>query len=207
MTRNVGNPPPPGAIVPIKLFDELRSLSGSDTGNSEAFELLYGHRLRYDHSRKRWMVWTGRAWVLDADGEAERAAIDTARWRSTARSLALPKEMDRYAEKSFKEYFDAAADAESVYGIRSTLEIAKNLRRIATVTTDYDRDPFLLTCGNGTLDLRTGELRPAWAEDLITRATHIHFDSSARCSRWIQFLGEVFACDCDLIDFIQRAVG
>src|SRR5215469_9665773 len=85
MTRIVGNPPPPGAIVPAKLFDELRSFPKTDTGNAEAFQRLYGgHSLRHNHSRKRWMVWNGLHWVPDADGEAERAAIDTARWRLTA---------------------------------------------------------------------------------------------------------------------------
>jgi hypothetical protein len=42
MTRIIGTPPPPGAIVPVKLFDELRSFPKTDTGNAEAFQRLYG---------------------------------------------------------------------------------------------------------------------------------------------------------------------
>ena len=85
--------------------------------------------------------------------------------------------------------------------------MAKNFRNIATVATDYDRDLFLLTVGNGTLNLRSGELKPADPEDLITHGPPIEYDPSAKCARWHKFLDEIFAGDSDLIDFIQRAVG
>ncbi len=207
MTRFVGSPPPPGAIIATKLLEELRTLRNSDTGNAETFQLLYGHRFRYNHSRKRWMVWNGLYWAADADGEAERAAIDTARWRNTANWLASAQETEKEAKKKFLEDYLEALEGESVRGINATLEVAKNLRNIASVATDYDRDTFLLTVGNGTLDLRNGELRSAWPEDLITRATRIHYNSTAACPRWLQFLDEVFEADSALINFIQRSVG
>ena len=72
MVRIVGNPPPPEAIVRATMFEELRTLRDTDTGNAEAFELLYRHRFRYNHSRKRWMVWNGIRWTPDTDGEAQR---------------------------------------------------------------------------------------------------------------------------------------
>ena len=208
MTRIIGTPPPPGAIVPAKLFDELRSFPKTDTGNAEAFQRLYGaHRLKYNHSRKRWMVWNGLYWVPDADGEAERAAIDTARWRLTAIWLKWPAAMDKEDQRKVVEDSLEAQEWESVRGIRATLEVAKNLRKITTVEKDYDRDLFLLTVGNGTLNLRSGELKPADPEDLITHGPPIEYDSSAKCARWQKFLDEIFAGDSDLIEFIQRAIG
>ena len=51
--------------------DQLRALPISDTGNAEAFEILYRHRFRYDHSRKRWLVWNGFHWMFDTDREDE----------------------------------------------------------------------------------------------------------------------------------------
>ncbi len=198
----IGNEPPPGAIVRAAMFSELRALPITDTGNAQAFVLLHGHQFRFDHSRKRWMVWKGLYWVPDSNGEAERAAIDTARWRASAEWLSH--------SENRKEVVERAVDAEwgeSLPGIKATLEVAKCILPIATVAKDYDRDPFLLTVGNGTFDLRTGELRPPDPEDLITRATHVFYDPSAMCPRWLQFLDEVFAGDAELIEFIQRAVG
>jgi putative DNA primase/helicase len=207
MTRIIGTPPPPGAIVRAKLFDELRSFLWTDTGNAEAFSLLFGHRLKYNHSRKRWMVWNGLHWVPDADGEAERAAIDTARWRASAIWLQWAVAIDKEDQRKIVEDSEDAREGESVRGINATLEVAKNFRNITTVATDYDRDLFLLTVGNGTLNLRSDELKPANPEDLITHGPPIKYDPSAKCARWHQFLDEIFAGDSDLIDFIQRAVG
>src|SRR6201987_5210363 len=70
----------------------------------------------------------------------------------------------------------SAEEGESVRGINATLDVAKNLRAIATVATDDDRNPTLLTVANGTIDLRTGGLRRAAQEDLITRATYVQCD-------------------------------
>jgi putative DNA primase/helicase len=207
MTRIIGTPPPPGAIVRAKLFDELRSFPRTDTGNAEAFSLLFGHRLKYNHSRKRWMVWNGLHWVPDADGEAERAAIDTARWRVSAIWLQWSAGIDKEDRSKIVEDSEEARAGESVRGINATLEVAKNFRNIATVATDYDRDLFLLTVGNGTLNLRSGEFKPTDPEDLITHGPPIEYDPSAKCARWHKFLDEIFAGDSDLIDFIQRAVG
>jgi hypothetical protein len=69
------------------------------------------------------------------------------------------------------------------------------MREFATVADDYDRDQFLLTVGNGTLDLRTGRLRAFSHDDLITRATDVEYSPTAQCPRWFQFLGEVFGGD------------
>ena len=97
--------------------------------------------------------------------------------------------------------------SESVYGRRATLESAQSISTLATIADDYDRDPFLLTVGNGTLDLRTGQLRPSHPDDLITRATDVDYSPAAQCPRWLQFLEEVFGGDEALINFISRAVG
>ena len=58
-----------------KMERQLKALPISDTGNVEAFEILYRHRFRYDHSRKRWLVWNGLHWAPDTDGEDVQAAI------------------------------------------------------------------------------------------------------------------------------------
>ena len=81
------------------------------------------------------------------------------------------------------------------------------MKFLATTTPNYDRDPFLLTVGNGTLNLRTGVLREALPEDLITRATDVPYDASATAPRWTKFLSEVFGDDSEMLGYVQRAVG
>lgn len=70
-----------------------------------------------------------------------------------------------------------------------------------------DTDPMLLNPQNGTIDLRTAELRPHNADDLITKLIPFDFDPTATAPRWIAFLHEIMAGNEGLISFIQRAVG
>src|SRR3982074_763285 len=119
MVRIVGIEPPPGAIIRAAMLDELVQLPDSDTGNAEAFEMLYGNRFRYDHSRKGWMVWNGLSWAVDSDGEAERAAIDTARWRGTAALLKSIKEQRKHGWWD-TDRVEAARGGEYVHGIKAT---------------------------------------------------------------------------------------
>jgi len=193
---------PSEALIDRQLCWELLSFPDTDAGNAEAFALLHGHRFRFDHSKERWLVWNERYWEADVDNEAERAALDTARWRRWAVRLALASH-SRAAFLRFKWAFDS----ESVQRVKATLESAKSIGSLATTTGEYDGDPFLLTVGDGTLELRVGKLCPARPEDLITRATDIPYNPDASCPRWLDFLAEVFAGDMELISFIWRAVG
>jgi putative DNA primase/helicase len=72
---------------------------------------------------------------------------------------------------------------------------------------ELDRDPMLLNCRNGTLDLRTGDLRTHRREDYLTRGLDLDYDPDARCPTWELFLLQVFAGDVGLVEFLQRALG
>ena len=40
----------------------------TDAGNAELFAALYGHILRFDHARNRWLIWEEHRWAPDSDG-------------------------------------------------------------------------------------------------------------------------------------------
>jgi putative DNA primase/helicase len=91
--------------------------------------------------------------------------------------------------------------------VEALLELASTEPELALAPDDLDRDPWLFSCANGTLDLRSGELRESRPEDLITRGTDVAYDAEALCPRWLQFLAEVFDGDGELVDFKQRLIG
>ena len=73
---------------------------------------------------------------------------------------------------------------------------------------DFDCDLMLLGTPGGTVDLHTGDLRPALRSEMITKQTA--FAPAARGSTptlWLQFLSEIFDNDQDTIAFLQRAAG
>jgi putative DNA primase/helicase len=78
---------------------------------------------------------------------------------------------------------------------------------IVLAADELDRDPFLLACANGVIDLRTGLLRPHDPADLISLGTDVVFDPNATCPRWLSFLREVFDGDEETITVMRRASG
>lgn len=72
---------------------------------------------------------------------------------------------------------------------------------------EWDRDIYLLGTPNGTVDLRTGVLRPSLVEDRITKSTAVVPDSDDACPVWLRFLREATGNDAELILFLQQICG
>jgi putative DNA primase/helicase len=70
-----------------------------------------------------------------------------------------------------------------------------------------DADPWLLNVENGTVDLRTGELREHRRDDLITKLSPVRYVPGAQSPLWDAFLARVTGEDEELQAFLQRAVG
>jgi putative DNA primase/helicase len=90
--------------------------------------------------------------------------------RITADALALP-------EKERPAAMNLARRAESSAGVSGALTLAGTEQQVVVSPDDLDADPFLLNCTNGTLDLRTGELRGHDPADLLTKMTGAAFTS------------------------------
>src|SRR5262249_15614311 len=72
---------------------------------------------------------------------------------------------------------------------------------------ELDRNPFVLNCKNGTLDLQTGQLRKHRHIDLLTKITPVEFSASAACPTFNTFLRRITDGDADLMSFLQRIFG
>jgi putative DNA primase/helicase len=70
----------------------------------------------------------------------------------------------------------------------------------------FDQDPDVLNVLNGTIDLRSGKLRPHNPADHITRLVPVAFDPAATAPLWEQTLREVLP-DPATRAFVQRALG
>jgi len=182
------------------LTARLNALSPTDAGEAEALAIIFGDKLRYDHTSRHWLCWDGVRWKRDEDGEPERLALETARARLAAAAMCGDADQ-RQRLASW------ALTCESSYRRRATLEAAESLRPLATTSAQYDTDPWLLACANGVVNLKTGELRPGRPGDMLTKSTGVAFDKDAPCERWLRFLDEVFAGDEELTRWINRSIG
>jgi putative DNA primase/helicase len=86
------------------------------------------------------------------------------------------------------------------------IRLAETEPGIPLSSEDLDRDTWALNVSNGTLHLRTGELRPHRRADLISRLISIDYIAAAQAPRWGAFLEKVLP-DPDVRSFVQRAVG
>ena len=76
----------------------------------------------------------------------------------------------------------------------------------AVTVDDLDADPYLLNFANGTLDLRTLELRQHDPADRITKVTRAAYDPDATSAAWTAFLEKVLP-DKEIREYLQRVAG
>jgi P4 family phage/plasmid primase-like protien len=172
----------------------------TDAGNARRFVARYGHLLRYCAAWKCWLVYDGRRWTRDQTGTAERLAkalfIDLAR-----EAAMLPEGPDRRA------LLKHAVNSESAKAVKATVELAKSEAEVAVPPDVFDADVWLLNVLNGTLDLRTGELRAHDAGDFITKLAPTEYHPHAPAEHWEGFVKAVFGGSQELIGFVQRLLG
>jgi hypothetical protein len=74
--RDFGMPDVAPAIAAATAGDLRRR---TDASNGEFFASIYGDEVRYDHRRKRWLVWNGHWWRDDDNEHVRRLANEAAR--------------------------------------------------------------------------------------------------------------------------------
>lgn len=172
----------------------------TDLGNAQRLVKGHGEDLRYCGPRRKWFVWDGRRWREDETNEVERRAKETVR-SLYAEASAIQDDNRRSA------LVKHAGRSEARDRIAAMISLARSERGIPVTLGQLDADPWVLNVLNGTLDLRTGELRPHRREDLITKLAPITYDPKAEAPTWRKFLERIMARDEDLIQFLQRTVG
>lgn len=189
---------------------------------SHCTHLANSHRIRHYFKGRiwyalgvGWVMWTGKFWRPDPTNEGSIATgfIDGLS-RLIAReagdvSRRAGDESDEDRRKSLMNQAEAllkwAVQSENERTIAAGLKLTKHALLIEYNA--LNADPWLFNVQNGTVDLRTGNLRPHDPTDLITFLSPVVFDPAATCPTWARFLSEVFAGDAEMVAFIQRAIG
>jgi putative DNA primase/helicase len=173
----------------------------TELGNARRIVRCCGRDLRWTAAH-RWLAWDGKRWRPDDIGAAMRAAkkairgiFDEAKAAARAGDAADAERLASWAAKSQK----AAV-------IKASLDLAASEPEIALRAEAFDQDPLLLNVANGTIDLRTGELRGHGREDLITRLTAVSYDPDATCPEFERFLARVQP-DEEVRAYLQRHAG
>lgn len=189
---------------------QRRDYHWSDTGNADRLADLYGHELVYCTERKSYYVWTGQQWQFDEFVEVEKRAEKT-----ILEAFAEAKHIsDADKRKAYLRFLNGSL---SRAALANMIHLAKKKVRQVSAN-DFDRDPWTLNVENGTVDLRTGTLRPHRAEELISRLIHFRYDPHAECPQFMAFLHRIMGSHPDasqgendraeqLVTYLQKIFG
>ena len=155
----------------------------------------------------QWLFWNGTHWARDTSLEhMTRARVYL---NSRASELALWAErkaeegaLDEKAVRKLKEWAKSESRTlRHASTIAAVVNLARSNRASVAAPESFDADPWLLGTPGGTVDLRTGQLRPARRKDLIVRQASVApvFEPP---TLWLQFFYEIFDGDSELIDFV-----
>ena len=163
----------------------------TDQANAVRIMRAFGKRLIV--VADTWYVWTGKRWERDMS-EVYRCACrlstllheEAKAWR--AKPAAAAEEADKH-----NAIADALVKWAAKSEMRSSIDAAVGLakRMLAVDEAAVDRDPWLLNCANGTVDLRTGEIKPHDPDDYITKLCPVPYDPDARSEVWEQVIAKV----------------
>ena len=173
--------------------------SATDLGNSLRFARLFRDRARYAADVERWYVWDGRRWAPDRVGQV----IDlTKHVVDDVRREALRSDGD-----DRNRWLQWANQSESLPRRRAIVDGAASEPGLVVMSDVFDRDPDLLVVRNGTIDLRTGELRASEPGDLCSHLAEVDWDPDASHERWSGHVTLLCKNDPQLTTYLARAVG
>jgi putative DNA primase/helicase len=169
----------------------------SDIANGKRLAARHGRDLKFTPERG-WHVWDGRRWAVD-----DKCIEVQGRAKETA--IAIFDEIRDSTDRDAR--MQHAKRSQSKASIEAMIWLARSEPGIPARLTDFDKDGWLLNVGNGTIELRTGQLRPHAREDLISNIVDIVYDRNAEAELWDAFLWRVLDRHDELYAYLRRFVG
>ncbi len=181
--------------------DSSSGFEWSEMGMANLFGMLYNREARYCTEHKSWYTYHEGAWRRD-----EGAILVSEKIKDFVRLMILycGEITDDDKRKSYTAFVNKMGDRRMRDRI---LKDAAGELRISAV--DFDANPYLINCLNGTYSLEDFSFREARWDDFLTMQTNFRHTvrRDVSCKRWETFINEVTQGDQDKADFLQRALG
>ena len=171
----------------------------TELGAGQLFADFYKDILRYVPARKSWYYYENGIWQPDmgslktmeyCKALAKQLTIYCFSIEDEHRQEEYAKFCHRWQTRKMRETI--LRDAQSVY--RIDME-------------EFDRDPYIFNCKNGTLHLKTMQFTPHSPDDKLTKISNVEYDPDARCERFETFVDEITCGDREKARFLQKVLG
>lgn len=177
----------------------------TDVGRAFLFGDLYEKKLRYVPERKSWYVYDGVCWQQDVQGlMAMELCKDFAEALYVYYSMLLDPKAD-YKNGSKNELVKDADKLRKRHARETVLKDAQGV--ITARISEFDRNPYLFNCKNGTLDLRTRCFTEHFPEDMISIVADVEYNPGIRSELWEETVREVMKGNEELEKYLQKALG
>lgn len=198
MEEQLEEPAPKPRLLPRPQRNSYRI---SQAGLAERTLDRFGSQVVYVPERRTWFAWKNDRWIEDPD-TIRLNVISTGRSLDIEASESDDDEV-RKALRSLANRAENAAFIEGTVSVAASKSSEFKCRRSAAL---FDTDAWSLNCSNGTINLRTGVLRPHSPKDYCTRSTETDYSDLPPNPLWQTFLEKVLP-DPDVRSFVQIAVG
>lgn len=184
-------------VVDIKPLSLILALT--EKANAEFFKQQYGQDVIHVPEmpeNERWHVWDGMRYETDKRRQV-RLLVEKSNesLEGHLKQLKLdPQALERHLQKSNNRS-----------GLMNTLFLAES--RCSRSIVELNTDIYQFNVRNGTVDMRTGVIKPHTRADLNTKLVNVEWNPKAKCPKFKEFLNRVFEGNKEIIAFDQRYTG
>lgn len=188
-------------------FDKLSNLNPidvakypwTDIGAGMLFADFYQDKLRYVPERKSWFGYEDGIWTHDIGGlKAMKCCMTLA---NLLHMYALKIE-DEHKRKIYMDY------SKKWQSHNYRVNILKDAQVYHPVSiSEFDSDPYIFNCKNGTLDVRKRICLEHNSSDKLTKISNANYNPDAHSDRWDNFILEIMSGDIEKAKFLQKIFG
>ena len=165
----------------------------SEDNLAQRFSEKYAEDFRHVKVWGTWLRWQDHHWVRDHKDTVREAIrlllCEAVNWEA---GLVMPESGRRKIN--------------SIHMVKAVETFSQFNPLMAASADQWDANPWLLSTPDGTIDLKTGELRESRRSDYQLQTTAVT-PSDGPCPTWLKFLDTVMDHDQDLISYLQRLMG
>lgn len=172
----------------------------NDTGNARRFSDRFGPDVRYNYDNARWMIWNGTYWQTDM-----REYV-----KVLAEVMAEEMMSEAWSENDEVKRNRLLHNVNRIYnagGKEALLREAQHLEGVPVFNDELDKDPRLLCCLNGVLDMSTMSFKDPDKADLISMCAGCEADLEGEPTTFIKTINDMFEGDQEVIHYLQKAFG
>lgn len=171
----------------------------TDIGAGQLFADCFKDTARYIPERKCWYCYEGGIWRQDVGNLRAMELLKELSNALMSYALTIPSEFKR------TDYIKFCARWQKRHNRDTFLKDAQGVYPVSLG--EFDLNPYVFNCKNGTLHLDTMQFTKHQPEDRLTKIADVIYNPEAACSRFDYFVGEICEGDEGKALFLQKALG